>query len=66
MAQTCMGLCDRLKSISMKNGLRYSTGQKRCSLCASFFCTEENNCPCCKTRLRSKARNRNRRQDFPK
>lgn len=66
MAQTCIGLCDRLKSTSIRNGLRYLTGQKRCSLCASFFYTEENRCPCCKTRLRTKARSRNRSQNISK
>ena len=66
MAQTCMGLCDRLKSVSMRNGLRYLSGQKRCSLCASFFHTEENRCPCCKTRLRSKARSRHKKQNLLK
>jgi len=51
MAQTCNGLCERLKTSSIKNKLRYSTGQKRCSLCAHYFSTEEIRCPCCKTRL---------------
>jgi len=51
MGQMCKGLCERLKSISVKNNLRYSTGQKRCSLCAHYFYTEDNSCPCCKTRL---------------
>ena len=61
MAQTCNGLCERLKTIPVKNGLRYKTGQKRCSLCAHYFYTEDARCPCCKTRLRSKARNHNRK-----
>jgi len=60
MAQTCIGLCERLKTIPTKNHLRYNAGQKRCSLCAHFFDTKDARCPCCKTRLRSKARNRNR------
>ncbi|NJN45113.1 MAG: formate dehydrogenase accessory protein FdhE [Anaerolineae bacterium] len=64
MAQTCVGLCDRLKSISMRNGLRYLTGQKRCSLCAHYFHTEDTRCPCCKTRLRSKARSRNKHKNL--
>ena len=60
MAQICIGLCERLKSNPIRNNLRYSTGQKRCSLCAYFFHTEESRCPCCKTRLRSKPRTRHR------
>ncbi|MDH5416213.1 MAG: hypothetical protein OEW55_03160 [Nitrosopumilus sp.] len=60
MAQICIGLCERLKTVSMKNSLRYATGQKRCSLCEHFFYTKEHNCPCCKTRLRSKPRSKNR------
>ena len=58
MAQTCKGVCIRLKSNSFAGNLRYKIGQKWCSLCALFFHTEEIMCPCCKTRLRSKARSR--------
>lgn len=56
----CNGICERLKTDSTQNGLRYKTGQKRCSLCAHFFHTENISCPCCKTRLRSKPKNRSR------
>lgn len=62
MAQTCIGLCERLKSNPTKNSLRYSAGQKRCSLCAHFFHTPEIRCPCCKTKLRLKARTRHKGQ----
>ena len=61
MAQTCVGSCERLKSSPMKNNLRYSTGHKRCSLCAHYFHTKDPRCPCCKTRLRSKARSRHKK-----
>ncbi len=64
MAQICRGLCERLKSTSFSNNLRYKIGQKWCSLCALFFFTEENTCPCCKTRLRSKPRNK--KDDLPR
>ena len=60
MAQMCKGLCERLKIITKKNNSRYLDGQKRCSLCESFFDVEDSRCPCCKTRLRTKARNKNR------
>ena len=60
MGQTCIGLCDRVKTVTMSTSLRYEAGQKRCSLCAHFFYTKESRCPCCKTRLRSKPRNKNK------
>ena len=62
MAQICIGLCERLKSPPMKNRLRYRSGQKRCSLCANYFHTENPRCPCCKTRLRSKVRSRHKQK----
>ena len=55
MAQVCKGLCERQKSISFTNNLRYKIGQKWCSLCALFLFTEENTGPCCKTILRTKS-----------
>ena len=58
MAQTCKGLCERQKPIPFTNNLRYKIGQKWCSLCALFLLTEENTCPCCKTKLRTKARSK--------
>ena len=58
MVQMCKGICERIKSTSFTNNLRYKIGQKWCSLCALFFFTEENTCPCCKTRLRTKARSK--------
>lgn len=61
MAQICNGLCERLKTTSIKNSLRYQTGQKRCSLCAQYFYTEDVRCPCCTTRLRSKPRTRHKK-----
>jgi uncharacterized paraquat-inducible protein A len=56
MVQVCKGLCNRLKSTSITNDLRYEFGQKWCSECALFFFTEEITCPCCKTKLRTKAK----------
>ena len=61
MGQVCYGLCERqIKSTPIRNNMRYKMGQKRCSLCASFFITNENRCPCCKTRLRVKPRTKKR------
>ncbi|MGD8300715.1 MAG: hypothetical protein PVG43_05035 [Nitrosopumilaceae archaeon] len=64
MAQTCRGLCERQKPEGVANNLRYSTGQKWCSLCALFLRTEEFVCLCCKTRLRSKPRSK--RYELPR
>ncbi len=58
MAQVCNGSCERQKSISFTNNLRYKIGQKWCSLCALFLLAEDNTCPCCKTRLGTKARSK--------
>ncbi len=73
MAQVCSGYCDRLKKESktdklkkfaklLPGNLRYSNGQKWCTLCAQYIVTESYLCPCCKTRLRSNRRNKNRRK----
>lgn len=73
MAQVCSGLCDRLKKESkseklkkfskfLPGNLRYSNGQKWCALCAQYIVTESYLCPCCKTKLRSNRRNKNRRK----
>ena len=71
MAQVCSGLCDRLKKESkaeklkkfskfLPGNMRYSNGQKWCALCAQYMVTESYLCPCCKTRLLSNRRNKNR------
>lgn len=52
------GLCNKFKSTSFTNNLRYKIGQKWCSLCSLFFLTQEITCPCCKTRLRSSPKNK--------
>ena len=66
MAQICKGLCERLRTTTKQNNLRYLAGQKRCSLCASFFYINDVRCPCCKTRLRFKARNKYRNKELLK
>jgi hypothetical protein len=58
MAQTCKVACERQKSVSFTNNLRYKIGQKWCSWCALFLLTEENTCPCCKTGFRTKAKSK--------
>ncbi|HUU47511.1 MAG TPA: hypothetical protein VMW55_01885 [Nitrosopumilaceae archaeon] len=64
MAQTCNGLCERLKPKGLSNNLRYTSGQKWCSLCGLFQITEKYVCQCCKTRLRSKPRSK--RYELPR
>ena len=61
MSQTCKGICEREKAESMHWGQRYQLGQKRCSLCDTFFVTPNFRCPCCQTKLRSKPRSRRRK-----
>ncbi|QLH07475.1 hypothetical protein C5F50_10630 [Nitrosopumilus ureiphilus] len=60
MAQSCKGICTRLKSThhTSYERLRYGSGQKYCSHCTLFFHTEEFTCPCCKIRLRSKPKSK--------
>ena len=56
MALICKGYCEELKGPSMRNGLRYASGQKRCTLCNVFLITPSLRCPCCSSRLRTKSR----------
>ena len=58
MVQVCIGLCSRIKSNTFPNKKRYESGVKWCSLCAYFLDVDKFICPCCKTRLRSKRRNK--------
>jgi len=62
MVQVCKGVCELFEPNVLEGHLRYGIGQKWCSLCALFFTTQEANCPCCKTRLRTSARNKNRKR----
>ena len=73
MTQVCSGFCDRFKKESkiekikkfskfLPGNLRYANGQKWCTLCAQYIITEAYVCPCCKTRLRSNRRNKNRKK----
>jgi uncharacterized paraquat-inducible protein A len=55
---------EKMKKFSnfLPGNLRYTNGQKWCTLCAQYMITEEYICPCCKTRLRSSRRNKNRKK----
>ena len=58
MGMTCRGFCDQFKVKVATKIPRYSTGYKRCTLCAAYFLTFDIRCPCCKTKLRTRARNK--------
>ena len=58
LALSCKGLCNRIKSVGTAMQFKYQEGQKRCSLCELFIDCDDARCPCCKTILRTKSRNR--------
>ncbi|MCH9657971.1 hypothetical protein K0U27_04625 [archaeon] len=62
MVATCKGMCVYSQGPVMGNKERYGKGQKRCTNCSLFLDTPDARCPCCKTILRTKARNRVSRQ----
>ncbi len=57
MGQVCKGICVRYTGEKISNGLKYSSGYKRCTYCSLFVKTTEIRCPCCSTKLRTKPRN---------
>lgn len=58
MGSSCKGICVNFKAAKIANRFRYDIGQKRCSYCAIYMQVDSINCPCCGSRLRSKARHR--------
>jgi len=46
------------KHTSIHNGMKYSSGIKRCTECQIFMDIQDIRCPCCRTKLRTKARNK--------
>lgn len=64
MAQVCRGMCEQLRVTTFTDKLHYKRGQKWCSRCARFFLVDNIVCPCCKTRLRTKPRNK--KYDLPR
>ncbi|HIA96755.1 MAG: hypothetical protein CXX67_00145 [Thaumarchaeota archaeon] len=58
MAVTCRGICDQFKIRVSTRQPRYSSGFKRCTLCAAYFTTVDTRCPCCKTKLRTRPRSK--------
>ena len=62
----CKGFCQKLevKKINPKGSGMYKLGYKLCSTCEKFIDWEEQQCPCCGTRLRSKPRGSKDRRTF--
>jgi hypothetical protein len=53
---SCNRICERYKAKG--NPIipsRYSEGQKRCSVCEISINWNENNCPCCNYKLRTRS-----------
>ena len=64
MGTTCRGICAFYKTSGIRNAEKYLLGHKRCTYCSLFLDVEEYRCPCCKTKLRTKARGRRQRKDI--
>ena len=58
MGVTCRGICDQFRVKIATKQPKYATGHKRCTLCAAYFVTVESRCPCCRMKLRTRARSR--------
>ena len=53
---SCKGICKRYQAVGLSGGLRYATGQKRCSTCEIYIKWAGIHCPCCDFKLRNKPR----------
>ncbi len=58
MGIICRGICDQFRVKIASRQPRYSVGYKRCTFCAAYFSTPDSRCPCCKTKLRTRARSK--------
>jgi hypothetical protein len=57
----CKGVCGRYRAAKPSKGNgRYEMGQRRCQACEIFIKWDGLWCPCCKGRLRTVARNKNK------
>lgn len=52
----CRGICERYRS----DKKRYLLGIKRCTSCDAYLLTQESQCPCCGTALRTKRKSKKR------
>ena len=58
MGICCKGVCTNYKHTSIHNGMKYAYGLKRCTECRIFMDIQDIRCPCCRTKLRTRARNK--------
>ena len=63
LGNSCKGVCINYKSTSLHMGQKYSSGVKRCTECQIFMEIIDNRCPCCRTKLRTRSRNKKYLQD---
>ena len=56
MGASCKGICIQMKHSSIPNSKKYELGLKRCSWCEVWLKLDEVMCPCCRMKLRTKAR----------
>ncbi len=54
----CRGVCEQHKVRKPGPCSRYEAGQSRCQHCDVWMITDESVCPCCKLKLRRRARRR--------
>ena len=51
----CNGVCVRFKSRTLEESrLRYAHGDRWCCYCSVFMKWSRRDCPCCRTRLRTR------------
>ena len=56
MGASCKGICLMIEQEKIPNALKYKSGMKRCSWCEVWLKLDETRCPCCRMKLRTKAR----------
>ena len=56
MTNGCNSVCEKYRATRPIGGLRYSSGQKRCTSCSIFIKWEGLFCPCCGYKLRTMPR----------
>ena len=58
--KVCAGTCLKYKAPKLRNRTMKEAGVKMCIRCETMMKYDGVWCPCCKNRLRTKSRNRNR------
>lgn len=54
----CKNICEKYRAAKSGNTSYYAEGSKRCQVCEIFIKWAGVRCPCCKSVLRTKPRNR--------